>query len=305
MSNRTFQKKLKKNGKPNPKYVDVLTVDPPIAGQAWGVFSFISPEKILKQKNMFFFEQFLKQWEMSKSMEKFIQFLSFVSYKYKLNFEDLSKDFEEFVKDERESIVNSTIEPDYLNFLDKYEDELTKKFDIQHEFQTSVRAVKNRGNYATQEEAELRAKLLRESDPIFDIHVGPIGTWNYFDPDPNKTSRTDYMEEELNELVHRKKENEELAKAAFDKRILESKQKAIEDNKKNAEKYGNIVTQDIDEEGNLIGTSANTIEQSFVTNDEIVSDKEIQQLLFEGEEIIVGKSDYGQSLLKSGPFANK
>ncbi len=27
--------------------------------------------------------------------------------------------------------------------------------------------------------------------------------------------------------------------------------------------------------------------------------------LFEGENIVVGKSDYGQSQLQSGPFANK
>ena len=72
-----FERKQKKDGSSNNKYVDLLEVDKPIAGQTFGCFSFISPEKILKQREMFFFEEFLKQWEMNKSMEKFHQFLNF------------------------------------------------------------------------------------------------------------------------------------------------------------------------------------------------------------------------------------
>ena len=41
-----FVRKNKKNGSPNPKYIDLLDVDKPIAGQAFGCFSFISPEKV-------------------------------------------------------------------------------------------------------------------------------------------------------------------------------------------------------------------------------------------------------------------
>ena len=73
-----FERKEKKNGTPNPKYVDLLEVDKPIAGQSFGCFSFISPENILKQREMFMFEEFLKTWDMNKSMEKFHQFLNFM-----------------------------------------------------------------------------------------------------------------------------------------------------------------------------------------------------------------------------------
>ena len=119
-----FARKLKKDGTPNPKYVDLLEVDKAIAGQTFGCFSFISPEKVLKQREMFYFEEFLKQWEMNKSMEKFHQFLNFISFKYKLQFEEVIKDFEVFVKEERETIVNSSIEDDYKTFLDREETEL-------------------------------------------------------------------------------------------------------------------------------------------------------------------------------------
>ena len=292
---RKFEKKNKPDGTPNPKYVDVLEVDKPIAGQAYGCFSFISPEKILKQKEMFFFEEFLKQWEMNKSMEKFHQFLNFVSFKYKLQFEEVIKDFEQFVKEERELIVSSSVEDDYKTFLDREEEKLEKSFNEKHNFQTSVRGFKCRGTWPSEEEADLRAKLIRDADPNFDVLVGAVGQWLCWDPDAYKTGRVEHMEEELNQLVHEKQKNQAIAKEAFEQRVKETKQKAVEENKKNAEKHGNVVTQDIDNEGNLIGVSQEPSES--------ISVADIRSELFDGENVVVGKTDYGQSLLKSGPFA--
>jgi hypothetical protein len=306
MVKRGYQRKLRKDGSINPKYVDLLDVDKEIAGQKFGCFSFVSPGKILKQKEMYFFEEFLKQWEMNKSMEKFNDFLNYISSKYKLNHEEINSEFEAFVKEERELIVSSSIENDYKNFIDRNEEHLENKFNAAHNFQTSVNGFKSRGHFASLDEAKLRAKLLREADPSFDVFVGPVGTWLPWDPDAYKTGEVDYMEEKLNELVSRKKENEAIAKNAFDQRVRDSKQKAIEENKINAEKYGNNITQDIDEKGNLIGTDKSTVEKSFAKSDpENISVADIRKELFEGDDIIVGKSDYGQSLLKSGPFASK
>ena len=283
-----FERKQRADGSSNPKYVDVLEVDKPISGQNFGCFSFISPEKVLKQKDMFFFQEFLKKWEFTKSMEKFSQFLNFISYKYKLSFEDLTKDFEDFVKEEKEELVKSSIEDDYKTFLDHHEEELMKVFNQKHNFQTSVRGFKARGNFATQEEAELRAKMLRELDPSFDIFVGPIGTWLPWDPEGYKTGRVEYMEEELNQLVHNKAENEKIAKAAFEQRVKDTKQKAIEDNKKAAEKTGNVLTQTIDEEGNLIGVN-NTTTENTLTQMESLSVADIRSELFEGDNIVMNK----------------
>lgn len=300
----SFPRKLNKDGNPNPKYVDLLEVDKPIAGQSFGCFSFISPEKVLKQKEMFFFEEFLKKWEINKSMEKFHQFLNFVSYKYKINFEDVMKDFEGFLKEEKDAILKSGIEDDYKTFLDKEEEELEKQFNIRHNFQTSVRAFKSRGHFATQEEAELRAKLLRETDEYFDVFVGPVGTWLPWDPDAYKTGRVEYMEEELNQLAHEKQKNESAAKSAFEQRVKETKQKAIEENRQNAEKHGNVLTQSIDDEGNLVGINATSTEQNL-QNQEAISVADIRSELFEGDNIVVGKTDNGRSQLVSGPFVTK
>jgi hypothetical protein len=58
----SFERKTLPNGKPNPKYVDLLDEDNPIAGQKFFCASFCSPEQILKDKQHFYFEEFVNQW---------------------------------------------------------------------------------------------------------------------------------------------------------------------------------------------------------------------------------------------------
>ena len=300
-----FERKVNTSGKQNPKYVDLLEEDKPIAGQKFVCVSFVSPEKIIKQKEVFFFEQFLKKWELNKSMEKFVQFLNFVSYKYNMKFEDLTADFKDFVKEEKETLNQSGIEDEYKTFLDNNEEELEKSFGVLHNFQTCTRGIKIRGSYPSVEEAEIRCKMLRELDPNHDVFVGPVGLWMPWEPEAYKTGRVEYMEEELNQLMHEKKKNETNAKTAFEQRVKESKQKAIEENMKNAEKSGNTLTQTIDKDGNLIGINNINTQEENLKEQEDISAADIRMELFEGENIITGKSDYGQSELISGPFANK
>jgi hypothetical protein len=293
------------NGKENPKYVDLLEEDKPIAGQKFACISFCSPEKILKQKEIFFFEEFLKNWEFNKSMEKFLQFINFIAFKYNVSFEDLNKDFKDFVQEEKNNLTKSNLADDYKTYLDNHEDDLQKKFDIENNFQTNTRGLKIRGSYPTQEEAELRCKMLREIDPNHDIMVGPVGMWMPWDPEAYKTGRVEYMEEELNQLMHEKQKNETNAKTAFEQRVKETKQKAIEENIKNAEKSGNTLSQTIDDNGNLIGVNNSSTQEFALGEQDNISTANICKELFEGENIVIGKSDYGQSQLKSGPFANK
>jgi len=306
MSQSKFERKLQSNGKPNPKYIDLLEEDKPLAGQKFVCVSFVSPEKILKQKEIFFFEEFLKKWDLNKSMEKFVQFLNFASFKYKLTFDDVMKDFQDFITEEKDTITASTLTDDYKTFVDKNEEDLEKSFSIAHNFQTHTRGIKIRGSYPSVEEAELRCKMLREIDPHHDVYVGPVGLWMPWEPEAYKTGRVEYMEEELNKLMSEKSKSEENAKNAFEQRVKETKKKAIEDNIKNAEKSGNTLTQTIDDAGNLIGVGlANTQEKALAGKGGEISVADIRSELFEGENIIVGKSDNGQSQLLSGPFASK
>ena len=286
------------DGKENPKYVDLLEEDKPIAGQKFVCLSFVSPEHIIKQKEQFLFEQFVKQWDYKKSMEKFNQFLNFVSFKYSLSFDKLTADFQEFTKEEGETIraTSSTlVSDDYKTFLDTNEDELEQKFGEKHGFQTSTRGIKVRGVFATQGEAELRCKLLREVDSNHDIYVGQVGMWVPFHPEAYKTGRVEYMEETLNQLMSDKKKNEETAKQEFDKRVREARQKAIEDNMKKAEESGNKLTQTINADGELVGIS-NVANFDGLDEDSTVED--IKKSMFEAENVVLDKnSDHGLSKL--------
>ena len=261
MSKSSFKKRLEtrntKDGKENPKYIDLLNEYPVIPSQLYGCYSFVSPEKIIKQKEVFFFENFVKQWNFTKSVSQFSDFLQFVSYKYNIKVDNLLEDFKQFVQEEENLLKANDVQGDFSTFLDKNEDKLTELFQKEHDFQTSVRGFANIGNFPTSEEAERYAKQIRESVPHHDILVGRNFVWTPLDPDAYKTGRIEFLEDELNQLHHEKLKNEKKAKEDFDKRIYESKKKAIEANIELAKKTGNALTQTMDENGNLVGVREN------------------------------------------------
>jgi len=284
-----YQNKMNADGTENPKYVDLLEEDKAISGQKFVCVSFVSPENILKRRELFMFEEFLKNYDFSKSMEKFSQFLNFLSYKYNLNFETLMGDMQEFVKSEKDDLKTSDIYDSYKTFLDNHENDLDDEFNKQNNFQTSVRGLKVRGSYSTQEEAELRCKLLREVDPNHNVYVGPVGVWMPWEPEAYKTGRVEYLEDELNQLMHEKNTNEAKAKQEFEKRIQETKRKAIEENVKLARESGNKLTQRLDKEGNLVGVN-NTMEEDLKQLED-TSSEGIKKALFEGDNIVRKKQD--------------
>ena len=289
-----YEPMLTTEGSTNPKYVDLLEEDKAIAGQKFACISFVSPENILKNKELFIFQEFLKGWELSKSIEKFQKFTGFLSYKYNLNGHNVMTDLEEFIKSEKSSLFDTTLEDEYKTFIDKNESRLNDSFNDTHNFQTSTRGIKVRGVYPTQKEAELRCKMLREIDPNHDVYVGPVGLWMPWEPEAYKTGRVEYLENELNQLMHEKQTNEDEAKMEFDKRLRDTKMKAIEENKKLASQTGNKLSQNVDSNGNLIGVNLDG------SNDDI-SVADIRKELFENENVVVGKHDYGLSELeKSG-----
>ena len=159
-----FEKKLDDQGNVNPKYIDLMDEDEGLPGQKYCCVSFISPEKILKKREVFLFDKFVKGYDFSKSMEKFSGFLNYMAYVYNLNVEDVFKKYNEFVSEESEKLKSDSVEDDWKSFLDKQEDQLNEEFNREHSFQTSVRGLKIRGCFNTQEEAEERCKKLLKSD---------------------------------------------------------------------------------------------------------------------------------------------
>ena len=240
--------------------IDLLDEDKPIAQQKFVCVSFVSPENVIRKKELFFFEKFVKNWDMLRSFQKFSQFTSFLAFKYNLNTDSVTNDLVEFCKEETSKLGENSVDDDYKTFLDKHQESLETEYSRAHDFQTNVRGLKIRGTFPTQEEAEARAKLLREHDPHFDVYVGPVGVWMPWEPDAYRTGNVQYLENQLNDLMANKKQNEEKAKEYFDSRVKESKRKAIEENVRKARETNNMLSQTIDKDANLINVRTSTLE---------------------------------------------
>ena len=255
---------------------DLLGEDPVISSQKFTCLSFLSPEEILKQKQLFYFEKFLNTWDFTKSMGKFTEFMKFICYKYKVDETTLMSDFTLFVKEENETLKSYNCNDDYKMFIEENEEKFQNEFSIEHGFQTNVRGIKVRGSFSTQEEAEERCKYLRDIDPSHDVYVGQVGMWMPWHPNAYKTNRIEYLEQELNNLMHEKTKNEEKAKHDFDERVKTAKIDAIENNKKIARETGNKLTQNVTEKGELFSV------QSSSSN---VSVADIEKELFDKSEV--------------------
>lgn len=267
--------------------VDLLDEDRPIAEQKFVCLSFVSPEYLIKKKDEYFFEQFVSQYDTSKSMEKFVEFLNYISYKYAISSEEIMQEYSSFIDNFKDKLKND-VSDDYKNYVDKHEEQLELQFSREHSFQTSTRGLKVRGVFPTQEEAELRCKMLREADPNHDVYVGPVGIWVPFHPEAYKTGNVQYLEKELNELMHEKKKNEDKAKLDFDTRVKQSKVEAIEKNMEKAKENNNKLTQTINEKGELVSIeNMNTQEKTLGVNATL---DEIKKELFEGD--VVDEKNY-------------
>lgn len=295
----------KKKEKKTSKYIDLLNEDKNISGQKFVCLSFLSPEEHIKKRELYYFQKYLENFEMRKSIEKFHNFLNFISYKYNIDPNKILKDMDEFIIEEKDKLFITTIEDDYKTFLDNTEEKLLKEFNQEHNFQTSTRGVKVRGSFESQEEAEIKCKMLREEDPDHDVYVGQVGKWLPFHPDAYKTGKVEYLEKELNELMAEKKKNDEVSKENFKKRVKESKERAINENIEKAEKSGNRLMQSIDEDGNLINADRMDVPGKNLLfgnseNDDVCT-ADLRKELFEDENVIVGKqenNDHGLSRIQ-------
>jgi len=190
---------------------DYLDVDKPITGQNFYCVSFVSPEKILEQKDTFMFYHYERA--VNKKVSTMLD-------EGLTNLIDKSSDGTIDVADVitlKKTITKTYKEYDltFEQFKDKFEDfkfgneeKIGEAFDKANDFKTSMRGVKVRGVYDTKREADVRAAVLQRQDPLFDVFVGQVGYWCPWDPNPQKIADIEYMNNDLNKLVKEYKSNE-------------------------------------------------------------------------------------------------
>jgi hypothetical protein len=188
--------------------IDYLDEDPEVPTQKYCIVSFVSPEKIIKQKQEFFFERFIQFMDYDWKVKGLEHLMAFLSKKYNLKIDDLLKDAEEFGNVRKEEIKQTDVPEQYQVFLLKHEKDLQEEFDNKVEFQTNIRGVKVRRSFATVEEAQVMAKVFQRKYPKDNLYIGKVGAWLPWDPSEHLMPEVEYAEKELNELMRKYKENE-------------------------------------------------------------------------------------------------
>ena len=217
-----------------PVKEDFLDEDNEIPGQRFCLLSFLSPENVLDRKDLFFFESFLKNYEITwktKNLEKFLakQVMDFnkklddetsrlmeadlsgaadICRASRIRIDGVLDAYQGFLKENASEITKTNIKESYDDFMYGQSKRLEEDFHAKNNFQTSIRGIKLRGNYATQEEATARAKKLQRSDPVHNIFVAQVGKWLAWDPKPHDVAEHEYAEDQLNDLMKAYKQNE-------------------------------------------------------------------------------------------------
>jgi hypothetical protein len=210
--------------------IDYLDEDPEIPTQKYCVVSFISPEKVIKQKQEFMFEKFVEWMDYEWKIKGLENFMAFLSKKYSVKIDDLLKDAQEYVNVRKEEVKKTDIHEQYQIFLLKNEKDLQEMYDNKVEFRTNMRGVKVRRSFATVEETQMFAKVLQRRYPKDNLYIGKVGAWLPWDPSEHLMPEVEYAEKELNELMRKYKENESNKEMFFAEQREESIRKQKEEN---------------------------------------------------------------------------
>ena len=195
---------------------DFLEQDSSIPGQNYVCLSFVSPENVIKDKNLYFLHNFLKK-----------------------SFKDVK-------------LTENQLVDKYKDYMFRNQDTLEEQFYKKNNYQTTIRGVKIRGVYDTEIEAKNRASKLQKLDKNFNVYIGQVGFWLPWEPETHKIEDEQYGESQLNELMSEYKKNQEYKNDVFeeDKRTkIENMKKERElAEKERLEKEKEIIEEDIPED---------------------------------------------------------
>lgn len=200
--------------------VDYLDEDKPLRGQNYVCLSFLSPEEILANKEVFLVERYITQ--LSKELgglldglsTKFPESLDMINGLREMN--------SHFLKG------GDDLQEAFRVFKGVHGAELESEFHEKNEFRTSIRGIKVRGVFETQKEAQVRAEVLKKMGDKFDIFVGQVGCWCPWSPNPHEMADQQYTESHLNELMHQYQDNMQLRDQVFDQRKTDKIREATE-----------------------------------------------------------------------------
>jgi len=276
---------------------DFLEEDTEIPGQRYVLLSFLSPEKVLDKKELYFFQKFLQGYEVDwkiKNLEKYLvetvthinaeldervkelekadQFdAATICRKNRLRVDDIMSNYSSFVQKSQKDLTKTKITEAYDDFLYSNKAKLEEEFYALNDFHTSMRGVKVRGVYGNPKEAELKAKKLQNKDKYHNIFMGEVGKWTPWDPSPHEVKDQEYNNDQLNTLMKKYKENEDSREKFFDERTRNSKQVVGAPVASNAEQAGSQFDSMFGAKGDL--AMQRKLEKPMMTVEKVVEEK--------------------------------
>lgn len=270
---------------------DFLEADAAIRGQNFVCLSFISPEKVLKNKEVF-------------KVTKFLEFLfkdsNSVDSEGKVIPSPAQIAREKMLKDPS-SITYDAVNEMYEDWKYTRDEDLEASFAEQNDFHTTTRGLKVRGVYETEREAKVRAQVLQRKDPSFHVFVGQVGYWLPWDPSADGVAEQEYTEGALNELVKKykenlqqrddhyeevkrekleriRKENEEKRKKLLESGVTGSHLHSAEDSKKNVENLREMADKADGAKDQQVSTSSgNFLEKNDTVGNTITENNNVNE----------------------------
>lgn len=236
--------------KPDAVVEDFLDEDTEIPGQRFALLSFLSPEKVLDKKELFFFQKFLHSYEVdwkvknlerylvdtvtginsqlderSKELEKAEQHdAAEICRKNRLSVDSVMTDYQAFIQKSKADFQKTKIVEAYDDFMYAQKSKLEEEFYEANDFHTSIRGLKVRGVFGNVKEAEIKAKKLQNKDKYHNIFMAEVGKWTPWDPAPHEIKDQEYNNDQLNSLMKKYRENEDSREQFFEQRTKSGKQ---------------------------------------------------------------------------------
>lgn len=180
------------------KVQDFLDEDPALRGQNYACISFVSPEEILSNKEVFYFQHFLKKF--STDLQQMIKDVS-------ERFPDCAAVLHNIKDSHPHLFVPDQLQEEFRIFKNLENERIEKEFHELNEYRTTIRGVKIRGVFDTVAEAKNRADFLKRKGDKFDIFIAQVGCWCPWSPNPHDIADQEYAEIELNTFMKKYKEN--------------------------------------------------------------------------------------------------
>jgi|UniRef100_A0A6C0J1Y3 hypothetical protein len=227
-----------------------LVDDPRILNQEWCCVSFVSPENLIQQRELYYMNNFMYEEinnyigssaeHMAKEASNLVNnIFENIIDSYGSSLSDQDKEMVEKIKliasnnkvNESE-FVSKCARKFYLNYKDindkyivycdnNYQKLLEKYQKNFNDEQCSIRGFKVRGSYKTYEEATERCQELIKYERGVGIAIAPVGTWVPWDPSPDAIQDSEYMLPELNKLMTKYNEQNRNRDIMFEERKQE------------------------------------------------------------------------------------